>query len=187
MGTSAVLFPRLGSRVLVVGSGGAGKSTVSRIIAARTGLPVIHLDAHYWWPGWRPSPVPDWRQRVRELIEQPAWVMDGNFTSTLDLRLPAANTVVFLDLPRWVTVPRALRRGLRWHGRVRPDMAPACPERVTWEFLLWLWRFPRGGRRRLLTAIATAGVQDRVIRLTGRTAVAQWVHAMSVSTQSEHR
>ena len=121
------------------------------------------------------------------MIEQPAWVMDGNFTSTLDLRLPAANTVVFLDLPRWVTVPRALRRGLRWHGRVRPDMAPACPERVTWEFLLWLWRFPRGGRRRLLTAIATAGVQDRVIRLTGRTAVAQWVHAMSVSTQSENR
>jgi len=85
MGTSAELLPPLGSRVLVVGSGGAGKSTVSRIIAARTG---------------RPTPVPDWRQRVRELIEQPTWVMDGNFTSTLDLRLPAADTVVFLDLLR---------------------------------------------------------------------------------------
>jgi len=181
------LLPPLGSRVLVVGSGGAGKSTVSRIIAAHTGLPVIHLDAHYWRPGWRPTPVPDWRQQVRELIEQPTWVMDGNFTSTLDLRLPAADTVVFLDLPRRVTIPRALRRGLRWHGRVRPDMAPGCPERVTWKFLRWMWRFPRGGRRRLLTAITTAAVQDRVIRLTGRTAVAQWVHAMSVSTQPENR
>ncbi len=78
MGTRAELLPRLGSRVLVVGSGGAGKSTVSWIIADHTGLPVIHLDAHYWRPGWRPTPVPDWRRQVRELIEQPAWVMDGN-------------------------------------------------------------------------------------------------------------
>jgi len=119
-------------------------------------LPLTDLDAHYWQPGWQPTPTDLWRPRVGELVAQPEWVMDGNYTSALDLRLPSADTIVFLDLSRRVPIPRVLRRGLRWRAQVRPGMAPDCPERVTAEFLRWLWRFPSQGRRRLLTAIDTA-------------------------------
>jgi adenylate kinase family enzyme len=167
--------PEVGNRVLVVGSGGAGKTVVARALAARTGLPLIHLDAHYWRPNWEPTPVDAWRARVRELITRSQWVMDGNYSSTLDLRLPAADTIVFLDLPRRVTLRRVLARWLRWHGRVRPEMPQGCPERMSLEFARWLWRFPREGRRRLLDAITVAGVEDRVIRLTSRRAVAAWL------------
>jgi adenylate kinase family enzyme len=170
-----VSLPELGNRILVVGSGGAGKTTVARALAARTGLPLIHLDTYYWQPNWEPTPRAAWRARVRDLAARSQWVMDGNYSSMLDLRLPVADTIVFLDLPRRVTLTRVLVRQLRWSGRVRPEMAEGCRERISLDFARWLWRFPREGRRRLLDAIAVAGVEERVIRLTSRREVAAWL------------
>ena len=106
-------------RCLVIGSGGAGKSTLAREMARRTGLPLIHLDQHYWRPGWVPAPPDAWRTRVEELIQRPTWIMDGNYGSTLEPRLAAADTVVFLDTPRLVCIGRVLRRWWRHRGRAR--------------------------------------------------------------------
>ena len=61
----------------MIGSGGAGKSTAARRLAAATGLPLVHLDREYWHPGWRPTPPEDWRLRVSELIAAEHWVLDG--------------------------------------------------------------------------------------------------------------
>jgi len=89
--------PRMiGHRVLVDGMMGSGKSTFARALAARTGLPLIHLDVHYWKPGWvRPSDD-EWRERQRTLLAGEAWIIDGNYNETLALRLERAETVVFL-------------------------------------------------------------------------------------------
>ena len=87
----------IGHRVLVDGMMGSGKSTFARSLAARTGLPVIHLDVHYWKPGWvRPSDD-EWRERQRALLAGEDWIIDGNYNETLALRLERAETVVFLD------------------------------------------------------------------------------------------
>jgi adenylate kinase family enzyme len=166
---------RRARRVLVVGSGGAGKSTLARLLSARTGLPLIHLDAHFWRAGWQPTPPEPWRSTVSRLAGEPEWIMDGNYTSTLDIRLPAADLIVFLDLPRRVTLTRLLRRRLRWHRRTRPEMGMGCPERLDRAFLRWVWRYPSDGRRRLLSAIADAGAEDRVVRLARRRDVRRWV------------
>jgi adenylate kinase family enzyme len=137
-------------RVLVVGSGGAGKSTVARKLGERLGLPVIHLDAHYWNPGWIETPAEEWQERVRRLIAEPEWVMDGNYGGTLDVRLAAADTVVFLDLPRIVCLWRIVTRAARYWGRTRPDLAPNCPERLGWEFVVWVWTYPDRRRPEIL-------------------------------------
>ena len=81
-------------RVLVIGSGGAGKSTLSAEIGERLGLPVVHLDALYWRAGWTEPDGDEWDQRVRQALDREAWVMDGNYGGTLDLRLEAADTVL---------------------------------------------------------------------------------------------
>ncbi len=92
----------IGHRVLIDGMMGSGKSTFARELAARTGLPVIHLDVHYWKPGWvRPSDD-EWRDRQRELLAGKAWITEGNYNETLALRLERAETVVFLDTPWWL-------------------------------------------------------------------------------------
>jgi adenylate kinase family enzyme len=146
-------------RVLVIGSGGSGKTTAAKILAGRLGLPLIHLDALYWRPGWIPTPADEWRRTVAELVARPRWVMDGNYAGTLDTRLASCDTVVFLDLPRRVCLWRIVKRRLRYSGRTRPDVAPGCPERLTWEFVKWVWSYPK--RRR-------AGILDRLSKLTGR-------------------
>ena len=162
-------------RVLLIGSGGAGKSTLATGIGARMALPVIHLDARYWHAGWRPTPPDDWRREVERLAAEPAWVMDGNYGGTLDLRLAACDTVVFLDLPRVVCLWRVLRRRLRYRGRSRPDVAPGCPERLDREFVRWVWTYPRQRRPEVLRRLAALPADVRVVHLRSQRAVAAWL------------
>ncbi len=103
----------MGHRVLVDGMMGSGKSTFARALAARTGLPLIHLDVHYWKPGWARPSDDEWRARQRTLLAGEAWIIDGNYNETLALRLERADTVVVLDTPWWLCASRALVRGVR--------------------------------------------------------------------------
>ncbi|SNQ46049.1 Adenylate kinase-like kinase [Frankia canadensis] len=164
-------------RVLVVGSGGAGKSTLARELARQAGLPVVHLDRLFWRPGWVATPVDEWRAIVAGLVAGPAWVLDGNYSGTLDLRIPAAELIVFLDLPRRIAISRVVRRWARWRGRSRPDMAPECPEKLDLAFLGWLWTYPRDSRDRLLRAIDAHGAAARVVRLCSPREVRLWLGA----------
>jgi adenylate kinase family enzyme len=136
-------------RVLVIGCAGAGKSVFARRLSDFTGLPLIHLDREFWQPGWTPPARDAWRQRVRDLAAGPRWIMDGQYGGSIDLRLKHADTVVFLDMPRWLCMTRVLRRTVRHFGRTRADMAPGCPERVDREFLAYIWNFEREHRPRV--------------------------------------
>ncbi|MHA6802961.1 P-loop NTPase family protein [Salinifilum ghardaiensis] len=141
-------------RVAVLGSGGAGKSTFARDLAQRLEVPLVSLDAHYWQPGWQRPDRDWWRAQQQRLLAGPAWVADGNYWSTLEVRLQRADTVVLLDLPRWVCTARVLQRTLRHRGRA--VQAPGCPERISWQFLHYVWTFPRRHRPRVLAALAEA-------------------------------
>ena len=156
-------------RVAVIGNGGAGKSTLARRLGERTGLPVVHLDALYWHPGWVPTPADEWRALQAEVVARDRWIVDGNYGRTLDLRLAAADTVLFLDMPRRVTIPSIVGRWLRHRGT--PVQAPGCPERVSWEFFRWVWNYRRDSRPRVLAALAEHGGDATVITLRSRAGV----------------
>jgi adenylate kinase family enzyme len=70
-------------RIAVIGAGGAGKTHLARTLGHTLGLPVIHLDAHYYGPGWQPSAPADWTARQHQLAAGERWVLDGNYASTL--------------------------------------------------------------------------------------------------------
>src|ERR1700733_11230557 len=97
-------------RVAVVGSSGAGKSTFARRLGERTGLPVIHLDHAYWRPGWDPPPDDEWDEIAPRLAAGDEWIIDGNYSRTVDARARRADVVVFLDYPRVGCLARVLRR-----------------------------------------------------------------------------
>ena len=149
-------------RILVIGSGGAGKSTFAVALGNQLGLPVIHLDAHFWRPGWVESPKPEWRERVAQLLARDAWVMDGNYSGTMDQRLAACDTVIFLDLPSLVCVWRVIKRVFRYAGKSRPDMAPGCREQFSWKFLWWVWTYRSRRRPQVLQRLAALPVTTRV-------------------------
>lgn len=138
-------------KVLVIGSGGAGKSTFARRLGQLLDIEVIHLDALYWNAGWVETPKPVWAERVAELVKRPAWIMDGNYSGTFDIRLKACDAVVFLDMPRPLCLWRVLKRFMRYRKRSRPDMAAGCPEDLHPEFLLWIWNYPKRTRPKILT------------------------------------
>lgn len=137
-------------KVMVIGSGGAGKTTVAREIAALTGLPLVHLDRLFWHPGWMPTPADEWRGLIEDLVATDRWVIDGNYGGTMDLRLAAADAVVFLDVPRRRCLARVVKRALANGGRTRAEMSPGCPERLTWEFVRWVWSYPASRRPGIL-------------------------------------
>jgi adenylate kinase family enzyme len=151
---AAVRGIRRARRVLVVGSGGAGKSTLAAELGEVLGLEVVHLDRAYWKPGWREPEREEWEGSVRRLLSKDSWVMDGNYGGTLDPRLAVADAVVFLDLPRTLCIRRVVARRLRYGRRARPDMAPGCPERLTLDFLKYLWRYPSERRPAILGKLA---------------------------------
>src|SRR4051812_13992982 len=108
-------------RVMVVGCAGAGKSTLARKLGALLNLPVVHLDRHFWRPGWQLPDMSEWRAHADELAAQPAWIIDGNYSNTYETRMARADTLVWLDLPRAVCIRRVLLRTLTGYGWSRPD------------------------------------------------------------------
>ena len=153
-------------RVLVIGISGAGKSTFSRALAEKTGLPLIHLDSEFWRPGWRITPREEWRARVAELVTREAWIMDGSYGASLDLRLPRADGVMWFDYPRHVCLCRAVWRAVTTYGRVRDDLAPGCPEKFDLEFLRFIWDFNAKSRPQIVTMLEQHGrdLQPAVFR-----------------------
>jgi adenylate kinase family enzyme len=152
-------------RVLVIGSGGAGKSTFARRLAERTGLPLVHLDALYWRPGWVEPAREVWDSTIADLLRGDRWILDGNYGRTMEVRIQASDTVVFLDVPRSVCLRRALLRSLTGRGRVRSDMAPGCPEQFTLSFLWWIWTYPKRRRTGVLERLASLRADQRAVVL----------------------
>ena len=149
-------------KVIVIGSGGAGKSTFSRQLGEVTGIPVIHLDRLYWRPNWDKMPKTEWEATIAGLIKNDSWIMDGNFGGTREMRMRAADTIIFLDVPRRVCLYRVIKRAIKYRGRNRPDMAKGCNEKLDFEFLGWVWNYPGRARKR---------IHEDVIKFSGKSFV----------------
>ena len=108
----------IGHRVVVTGMAGSGKSTFALALGARTGLPVIHLDLHFWKAGWVEPSEDEWRTTQQRVLAGDAWIADGNYSATLALRLEVADTLVVLDMPWVLCAGRALLRGFRMPGEL---------------------------------------------------------------------
>jgi adenylate kinase family enzyme len=130
-------------RVMIVGSGGAGKSTLARQLGEVSGMEVIHLDSLFWHESWTPTPAEEWADIVAELVRRDSWIIDGNYGGTREMRLAACDTIIWMDTPRLVCIYRALKRVITYRNRSRPDIAAGCNERLDREFLEWIWNYPR--------------------------------------------
>jgi adenylate kinase family enzyme len=158
-------------KILVIGSGGAGKSTFAQRLGAILGLEVIHLDSLYWSAGWVEMPKGEWKIKVEELLKKDSWIMDGNYGGTLDLRLTACDTVIFLDIPRSICLRRILKRRALYRRESRPDMAEGCPERLTWQFIKWIWDYPRKRKPAILEKLKSYSHSKTVIVLKSQTEI----------------
>jgi adenylate kinase family enzyme len=133
-----------------------------------TGIEVVHLDRLHWRAGWIEPPKDEWLKTVEAAIEKESWIMDGNFGGTMEMRLKASDTVIFLDLPRAVCTYRVFRRRLKYRNTHRPDMAEGCNEKIDLEFLGWVWNFPKTTRPKIEERLKRFENEKTVIRLRSK-------------------
>ncbi len=170
----------LGRRVVVTGLAGSGKSTFSLALAAKTGLPVVHLDLHFWKPGWVAPSEAEWREKQRGLLAGEAWIADGNYHETLDLRLGRADTVVFLDMPWWLCAGRALLRGFRMPGELPEGCDYSARQRLRdeWSLAVRIWRRRRSEPEREHEIISQRGQHVTLYVLRSRRAVKEFLDGL---------
>ncbi|MDT5063273.1 MAG: hypothetical protein QOH63_3732 [Acidobacteriota bacterium] len=165
-------------KVLVIGSGGAGKSTFAKRLGECLKINVVHLDSIYWSPGWVETPKAEWLKTVEELLKRESWIIDGNYSSTLELRLQSCDTVIFLDRPRSVCLWRVLKRVLRYWNRSRPDMADDCREKFDLEFIRWVWMFPKKERPKVMKMLKENSQSKKIILLRSQTEVEKFLASL---------
>ena len=155
-------------RIMIIGNSGAGKSTLARKLADRLNLELIHLDEEFWQPGWIETPKPEWNQKVAQLVQKESWVIDGNYTSSIPIRLERADTVILLDRSRWICLWNVFKRTLYYWRRTRPDLKPGCPERFDWPFLKYVYHYNKNYLPRVQKSLANRKKETALIRLCSR-------------------
>lgn len=160
-------------RVLVIGSPGAGKSTLAHRLAQLVGLPLHHLDKMFWLSGWTERDREEGRAILAGVLAEDRWIIDGNYGSTLPMRLERADTVVWLDYPTSLCLGRVFKRWWQYRGRARPDMTEGCPENLNLEFLHYVLVFRRNWRAR--NASALAGFAGTVLRFQQPSEAEGWL------------
>lgn len=130
-------------KIALIGSGGSGKSTLARRLGEKLNIEVYHLDALFWKPNWTPTAKEEQRKVQNELVKQEEWIIDGNYNGTMDIRLNAVDTIIFVDINRVICIYRVFKRMIQYRGKSRPDMAEGVNERFDFDFLKWVWDYPK--------------------------------------------
>jgi len=140
-------------RVAVLGCGGAGKTTLARALGDRLGLPVVHGDLHR----------AEWELVQPTVLSRDRWVIDAMRLGSLDERLAAADTAIFIDRGALACLLGVVRRRLRYRGGVHSEEGVA--DFINWEFVRWIVSFRRQQRRRVLALLARHEPSTRVVVL----------------------
>jgi len=139
------------NRIIIVGSGGSGKSWLSKQIATITGYPLYHLDNEFWKPNWVMTPHEEKVLQLKKIISGRQWIIDGNYDSTMEMRFASTDLIIFLDINRLVCAVSAAKR----HGKKRSDLPNYLDEPTIFskdfiEFIKWIWTYPKSGRKTVM-------------------------------------
>lgn len=126
-------------RIAIIGCGGSGKTTLARRIGTALPAPVTHLDVLYYDGEWNTLPKDNFAAVQEALVAQDRWVIDGNFASTLAIRLQRATEVIFLDLPPLVCLSGIAQRRLKYGGG--QDDETGVYDRIHWGFIKYVWNY----------------------------------------------
>ncbi|WP_051348444.1 hypothetical protein [Peribacillus kribbensis] len=172
-------------KILIIGCSGAGKAALAMELGSILGIAVHHLDSYFWKEGWKPTEREEWLSRVKLILEEEAWIVDGNYYSTLELRLKECCTVIFLDFPSLICLYGLISRRIKFHRRNRPDMAEGCPERLDWKFIKWTARYRRRNAPKIRAALQ-AHKEKEIVILKSRKETRQFLKELRISRGSRN-
>lgn len=168
-------------KVAIVGCGGSGKSYLARKLGEILDAPITHLDTVFFDEDWNPLPMEDFAAAQRDLVAQPTWVIDGNYNSTLPVRLEACDTMVLMDVSTpaalWGILARQIRYGAGHKGN-------GVHNRIHWGVIKYVATYRRKMRPRVMAKIEEfASSHAEVVLLRSRRHTRRWLEQV----RAKHR
>ena len=167
-------------KILILGCGGAGKSTFAIDMGNWFSLPVVHLDKLYWLPGWINRSNEDFDKLLEKEIKKEMWIIDGNYKRTLQWRLEYADVAILFDLPDELCFEGVKQRIQKYNGKSRPDITEGCPESFDPEFNDWITNFRKDILPDVIKILKESGKQFFIF--TSRESAWDWLKSFKKTT-----
>ncbi|WP_462259499.1 DNA topology modulation protein [Vagococcus teuberi] len=165
-------------KIMIIGSPGTGKSTLGRQLEDKLSIKLYHLDKLFWKPHWEMSTKHEQQTILSDIVEKDSWIIDGNYSSTLDIRMKQADTIIYLKKVRLVCLYQVLKRVIKYRGTTRPDMQEDCPEKIDIEFIKWIWHFPKNHEPLIEEQMNQLNKSQVLVTLTSKKEVKQFLKRM---------
>lgn len=129
------------TRISIVGISGSGKSTLANKLGEKLNIQVVHLDKYFWNANWTERySREDFKKVSDEFTNRDEWIIDGNYRSSIEYRFERADTIIFLDYPKWKSIVRVLKRVL---NKNQPfDKSEGAKEKVGWHLIKYILKYP---------------------------------------------
>ncbi|WNV84928.1 DNA topology modulation protein FlaR [Umezawaea sp. Da 62-37] len=160
-------------RIAIIGCGGSGKTYLANQIAAAYQLPLTHLDGIYYDVDWNPLPPEEFAALQNKLVAEDRWLLEGNYAGTLPIRLARADTVIFLDLHAITCLTGIAQR--RWRYRGGQHTKDGVYDRITWNFVRYIWGYRKSMRPRVRALVVEHGENACLVTLTSRRQAARFM------------
>lgn len=161
-------------KICVIGYSGAGKSTLARLLGEKYGVPVLHLDATFWYGDWQHRPRGEQSVIVNNFMKENAdWVIDGNFFHICLNRFEECDAVYFLNYNRFFCLKEAWKRYKKYNGTMRPDCP--CKEKFDFEFAKWILLEGRSKKKKALLKKVLSTCNGKVLTFKTRKALNRYI------------
>ncbi|MEQ6390466.1 topology modulation protein [Bacillaceae bacterium S4-13-58] len=169
-------------RILVLGvSAGVGKSTFAQKLGEKLHIQVYHLDTLYWKPGWIEASLEEFSFKQEQIVVNDSWIIEGNYSSTYDLRIQNTDTIIYLELPLSVCLYRVIKRSIQYQGKTRPDMTVGCKEKIDYKFLKFILTTYHSRKEKMekrFEAFQKMNPENKVIKLKSKKGIEDYLESL---------
>lgn len=147
------------SKILICGISGAGKTTLARNLSQKYGYKALYLDQYFWLENWTKRPSDDFFNILDKETEGEKWILEGALLKVVRRYIGKSDLVIWMRPNKLVAIYRIFKRVLTHYGEVREELAPGCYEKLDFEFLKWIWNYPKNKDAELEKILLESGVK----------------------------